>query len=69
MEQLKSDLTKCEDNILQLTGVGTELYLAQEYRRSIDLVIHWLEELLCYAMIVVAELSDMHSSRQLMYQQ
>lgn len=69
MERLKDNLIRCEDNILQLAGVGKELYSAQEQRQKIDLVIKGLEELLCYAMIDVAELSDMHANRQLMYQQ
>lgn len=69
MEQLKNNLIKCEDNILQLAGVGKALYSAQERRQKIDLVIKWLEELLCYAMIDVADLSDMHTNTQLMYQQ
>lgn len=69
MEQLKNNLIRCEDNILQLAGVGQELYSAQEQRRKIDLVIKWLEELLCYAMVDVTELSDMHTNRKLMYQQ
>lgn len=69
MERLKNNLIRCEDNILQLAGVGKELYSTQELRQKIDLVIKGLEEILCYAMIDIAELSDMHTNRQLMYQQ
>ncbi|KAF8876267.1 hypothetical protein BD779DRAFT_1677877 [Infundibulicybe gibba] len=57
-----------EGAILQAVGVGSNWHSAQSVSKRVLLIIHALEELLCYAMEGPAFLHVAHNDLQLMYQ-
>ncbi|KIL54939.1 hypothetical protein M378DRAFT_91689 [Amanita muscaria Koide BX008] len=64
----RKELLECEQNILQLEGVGKRLLAARKISCEVEAVIKYLEEILCFAMTDISELVDKHDKKQLMYQ-
>jgi hypothetical protein len=65
---LQKHIQQCEDQILQLAGVGTEYEQATSIGRRISDLIHCFEEILCTAMGGTEDLLVAHEKQSLMYQ-
>ncbi|KAF8868782.1 hypothetical protein BD779DRAFT_1480811 [Infundibulicybe gibba] len=61
-------IRRCHAKILQLDGPGELAQQALEVGKSIDRLMHWLEEILCYAMGDRDGLFYLYTNRKLAYQ-
>ncbi|KAF8885820.1 hypothetical protein BD779DRAFT_1471475 [Infundibulicybe gibba] len=64
----QTSMRRYHAEVLQLAGVGEESLRVSECAKSIDDLVHWLEEILCAAMVNGDELYRLHAQRQLAYQ-
>ena len=64
----QTELTNCENHILQVDGVGEELHAIERKGYDVSSVIRWLEEIWCYVLSDIRELIKLHALSKLMYQ-
>lgn len=65
---LHTTLERCHAAILNMAGVGKELGVAETTGREVLETLKCLEELECYASIGKAEVIEMQTTNQLMFQ-
>ncbi|KDQ22299.1 hypothetical protein PLEOSDRAFT_171717 [Pleurotus ostreatus PC15] len=68
IKALHRTLTRCQDAVLQLEGVGKEFRAVETIGKGVHTTLLCLEELACYASVGKAEILALHQSRSLMYQ-
>lgn len=69
IEALHKTLTRCQNAVLQLEGVGKEFRVVETLGKGVHTALLCLEELACYASVGKAEIIALHQSRSLMYQE
>lgn len=67
-ESMKTTIQRCGHALLQVVGVGDKYRAAERVEREIDQVICCFDDIMCHLLVGKAELFDMYSSEQLMYQ-
>lgn len=68
ISNLQKSIYRCQDNILELGGLGAEWERARDISNEVVNVINFLEDILCWAMVDPEELAIMHRRRELRYQ-
>jgi hypothetical protein len=66
--QLQKRIVCCQDEILQLAGVGKEWNRLTEIAEKIWIITCWVEEIFCYAMVAYSEVEKMHGDSEFLYQ-
>ena len=64
----QQSIYKYQNEILTLTGVGPEFHRVAEISKEINLVVRWIEEIMCIAMVEPSEVVKMYEARQFEYQ-
>lgn len=59
---------KYQNEILALTGVGLEFRRAEDILKEINLVVRWIEEILCIAMVDAGEVTRMYNEQDFEFQ-
>ncbi|KAF9501457.1 hypothetical protein BDN71DRAFT_1501175 [Pleurotus eryngii] len=67
-ESMKTTIQRCRHALLQVVRVGDKYRAAEQVEREIDQVICCFDDIMCHLLVGKAELFDMYSSKQLMYQ-
>ena len=57
-----------QNQIYSLLGLTEEYYMVDKMVREVCMVVCWIEELLCYMMVDVAEVARMHQGHEFEYQ-
>ncbi len=68
LEGLRKTVLRCHGGVLQLAGVGKELFRVQAVDKDIGDVLSSIEDLLCYAIEGYSDAADMYAKGRLMYQ-
>jgi hypothetical protein len=68
LAKLQKKIYKCQEKVLQLSGIGDEHSKVDAIRKIICSTISWVEEIFCYAIVVWAEVQRIHSERGFAYQ-
>lgn len=66
--KLQKRIVRCQDEILQLAGVGKEWNRLAEVAEDIRIITCWVEEIFCYAMVAYSEVEQMHRDSEFLYQ-
>jgi hypothetical protein len=66
--KLQKNIYKCQEKILQLSGMGEEHSRVDSIRKVICSTISWIEEIFCYAIVDWAEVQRIHSEQRFAYQ-
>lgn len=59
----------CQDEILQLAGIGKEWSQLLEIAEEVRKMTCWVEEIFCYAIVAYSEVERMHQDLEFMYQE
>lgn len=68
LEGLRKTVLRCHGGVLQLAGVGKELFRVQAVDKDIGDVLSSIADLLCYAFKGYTKAADMYAKGRLMYQ-
>jgi hypothetical protein len=66
---LQKQVICCQDEILQLAGIGKEWNQLSKIADEVRKISCWVEEIFCYAMVAYSEVERMHRSLEFMYQE
>lgn len=58
----------CQDEILQLAGVGEEWNRLSEIAEDVRKMTFWVEEIFCYAIVAYLDVDRMYHNSEFMYQ-
>ena len=64
----QKSIYKFQNEILALAGVGPDFQKVDNISKEINRVVHWVEEILCVAMVEANKVSKMHAERRFKYQ-
>lgn len=68
LEALHGSIRRCEEALLQLTGVGREFRVAEAVGKLVNEGLRCVEEIACYASIGKGEVCELYEKRELMFQ-
>ena len=68
LAKLQKSIYKCQDKVLQLSGIGDEYSRVDSIRKAICTTIAWIEEIFCYAIIDWGEVQRIHGERGFAFQ-
>ena len=66
--RLQKRIYKCQDKVLQLSGIGEEYSRVEDIKKAICTTIGWVEEIFCYAIVDWAEVLRIHSEGSFAFQ-
>ena len=61
-------ICKYQNKILALTGVGLEFCSAEDILKEINVVVRWIEEILCITMVDAGEVTRMYNEQDFEFQ-
>lgn len=68
LAKLQKSIYKCQDKVLQLSGIGDEYSRVDSIRKAICTTIAWVEEIFCYAIVDWGEVQRIHGERGFAFQ-
>ena len=66
--KLQKYIWKYQNEVLALAGIGPDFYRVDAIVKNVCMVVGWVEELLCLAMVDAAEVTRMYETRSLSFQ-
>lgn len=67
--RLQKSAYRYENEVYALVGVTKEYRRASEVVKEVNMVLSWVEEIFCYAMVDVEEVRDRYTEKEFMYQE
>jgi hypothetical protein len=68
ISRYRNSIYRYQNEVYALAGAGPEHERAAEVGKEICMVLSWVEEILCYAMVDFSEVQERHLAREFMYQ-
>ena len=66
--RLQKSAYRHENEVYTLVGVEKEYQTAREVAKKVNVVLSWVEEILCYAMVDAEEVREHYVAKMFMYQ-
>ena len=66
--RLQKSAYRHENEVYTLVGVEKEYQTAREVAKKVNVVLSWVEEILCYAMVDAEEVRERYVAKTFMYQ-
>lgn len=66
--RLQKSAYRYENEVYALAGVTEEYQRASEVTKEVNVVLGWVEEILCYAMVDAQEVRKRYAAKEFMYQ-
>ena len=68
LAKLQKSIYKCQNKVLQLSGIGDEYSRVLSISKAICTTITWIEEIFCHAIVDWAEVQRIHGERGFVFQ-
>ena len=68
LSKYQKSIYKYQNELLTLTGVGPEFHRVADISNEINLVVRWVEEIMCIAMVEPSEVVKMYQAREFEFQ-
>ena len=68
VSKYQQSIYKYQNEILALTGVGLEFCRAEDILKEINVVVRWIEKILCIAMVDAGEVTRMYNEQDFEFQ-
>jgi hypothetical protein len=66
---LQKKIRQYQNEVLALAGVGSEFYRVDDIVKEVEMLVHWVEELLCIAMVDAGEVRYMYERQTFTFQE